>query len=104
MIARPASLNYIAGRDRLRADHACHPIWMPSEYRSIKGNVILSGMLRILAAMCVLLGGAGLAFAQSGRSCTSGNFAGVLTHHNNNNRTGANLDEKCLTPDTVSSA
>src|SRR5438477_12304469 len=60
-------------------------------------HVILSGMLRTAAAICVL---SNAIFAQP---CTSGNFAGVLTHHNNNYRTGANLDETCLTPSAVSS-
>ncbi len=33
--------------------------------------------------------------------CTPQKLIDVLTHHNNNFRTGANLDETCLTPDNV---
>jgi outer membrane protein assembly factor BamB len=52
---------------------------------------------------CLLAMGAGRALAQNNTaaSCTPQKLTDVLTHHNNNFRTGANLDETCLTPDNV---
>jgi outer membrane protein assembly factor BamB len=50
----------------------------------------------------LLVAGAGAATAQSGASpCTPKTAVDVVTHHNNNSRTGANLLETCLTPSNV---
>jgi hypothetical protein len=49
----------------------------------------------------LLLAGAGGAVAQTSPPCDPQKPIDVLTHRNNNFRTGANLDETCLTPDNV---
>jgi len=61
-------------------------------------------MPKLVPASGALLLVACLALAQSPdvtKSCSPADFAGVLTHRNNNYRTGANLQETCLTPANV---
>ncbi len=59
-------------------------------------------MSKLAGAWFGFLLSAGLAPAQSNNPpCAPHKLVDVLTHRNNNFRTGANLDETCLTPDNV---